>query len=129
MKSALSISTRPAQRPSIENETIETALDKIRLTEEVRVAQRNAERALLLLTGSAPATVVLLEKAWRVLDDPYAFKHLDLYQEMAARYKCFVIAIDRVVEGGNEHLLFMARAEGLTEKDYLDCADRTGATS
>lgn len=87
--------------------------------------RQTAESAVHFLVNTSVKPAVLLVRSWHVLGIPFAYEHMNLYQEVAAASKCFIVAITRPEAGGEEHLLFVARVSGLTDEQYLACIEPT----
>ncbi len=86
----------------------------------VQVIKQDAERAIdFLSTSFMPA--VLVASGWHVPEVHFEFEHLALYQAVAAKSNYYVGTFSRPEAGGNEHYLFIAKTQDLTDNDYLSC--------
>lgn len=90
---------------------------------EMRAVRRRMERTINAFLASPSELAVLVGRHWSVASKPFVFAHKRLYRWMAAAAGCFIVTIERPVDGGTEHLLFLTRSEALHDEDYLDTLD------
>src|SRR5690349_16946977 len=83
--------------------------------------RRDAERAVVHLLTSPEKIAVLVASEWHVQGVPFEFEFLPIYRDVAAESRCAIVTLAREEAGGLEHLLFVARAEGLPYAEYLAC--------
>lgn len=84
-------------------------------------ARHDAKRAVFNLLATSNDPAILVAKEWRVVKGNYMFEHIKVYEDVAIKSGCCVVAVAREIEGGVEHLLLFARQPGLTESQLLSC--------
>lgn len=82
-------------------------------------ARHDAKRAVFHLLATSNDPAILVAKEWRVVKGDYMFEYIKVYEDVAIKSGCCVIAVSRELEGGVEHLLLFARHSGLTESELL----------
>ena len=112
---------QPVLENPLEKAPIGLPLDESRGVQGMNTARQDAEGALHFLTSASAKPAVLLARAWHVLGIPFAFEHMNLYDEVARASQCTIVTVVRPEAGGQEHLVFAARVSGLTDEQCLAC--------
>ena len=88
-----------------------------------------ARHSLRLLLSQTSKPAVLVARAWQAANTVYEFEQLGTFQEVAGASGCFMIALGRPMNGGIEHLLFVATSESLANEAYFACIDDSPQSS
>ena len=106
--------------PGVRDASPDFAFSSLRTDRLLKTLRKDAEFAATVLSISTKPAVLLV-KEWHALRVPFAFEHLGLFQEIAARFNFTLVALARPEAGGFEHLLLMAQRRDLLDQEYLDC--------
>ena len=86
-------------------------------------ARDDAKRALFHLLIASKKPAVLVAKEWLAVKSDYEFEHFGVYQKAAEEAGCSVKMVTRELNGGWEHLIFVAKERDLSDETLLACID------